>query len=478
MSTEARVVRTESPSSTRLFLLVVASAVFTSVLTGTMVNVVIPVIRAEFGASAAQVGWVVTGFALAYAVSVPLYGRVSDLFGVRRVFVFGVAGFAAGGLICALAPSLPILILGRVVQAVGGAAIPALATVAVAKVLPPGNRGGAMGLVASSVGVGSAVGPVVGGVVGQFLGWRALFVGSVILALLLIPFALRALPNDGIKGDRHFDLLGGVLLGVGAGLFLFGITQGQVRGLTSFSSWGSFLGAVLATGGFVWRINAAVQPFVPPALFANRAYVAALVVGFFAMFANLVALVFVPLLIIEANNLSPGTAGLVLTPGAVALALLSPLAGRLSDRTGVRLPIVSGLLTMVFSLLFLSTVAGASPLLIGVGVLGIGAGFAFIQSPANNAAAGALPDDMVGAGLGLFAGAFFLGSGAGPAFMGALLAARQEAVSPALNPFYTLDAAPFSDVFLATVLALLIALAAAFRLHRKRRKPEPSKKGS
>jgi DHA2 family metal-tetracycline-proton antiporter-like MFS transporter len=131
MSSPRRVAPVDTPSSTRLFLLVVASAVFTSVLTGSMVNVVIPAIRAEFAASPAQIGWVITGFALAYAVSVPLYGRVSDLFGVRRVFTFGVLGFALGGLICALAPNLPVLILGRVVQAAGGAAVPALATVAV-----------------------------------------------------------------------------------------------------------------------------------------------------------------------------------------------------------------------------------------------------------------------------------------------------------------------------------------------------------
>lgn len=441
--------------------MVVASAVFVSVLTGSMVNVVIPAIRAEFAASAAQVGWVVTGFALAYAVSVPLYGRISDLFGVRRVFVLGILGFAAGGLICALAPSLPILILGRVVQAAGGAAVPALATVAVAKVLPPGSRGGAMGLVASSVGVGSAVGPVVGGALGQLLGWRALFVGSLVLALVLIPFALHALPNGGAReGERHFDLIGGVLLGLGAGLFLFGITQGQAAGFSSFSSWGSFLGAVLATAGFVWRINTASQPFVPPALFANRAYVAALFVGFFAMFANLSVLVFVPLLVVEVNNLSPAAAGLVLTPGAAALAILSPLTGRLSDRVGVKLPIVAGLVIMTLSLLFISIVTGASPVLIAVGVLGVGAGFAFIQSPTNNAAAGALPGKEVGAGLGLFSGAFFLGSGAGPAFIGALLAARQESGAGALNPLYTFNAAPFSDAFLAMTIALLLALIA------------------
>lgn len=468
MNAEAPTVQTHKPVAIRLFLLVVASAVFVSVLTGSMVNVVIPVIRAEFGASASQVGWVVTGFSLAYAIGVPLYGRVSDLFGVRRVFVFGVLGFAVGSLICALAPSLPLLILGRIVQAAGGAAVPALASVAVAKVLPPGNRGGALGLVASSVGVGSAVGPIVGGLVGQLLGWRALFLGALALMLLVLPLAVRVLPDDKTPGERQFDLLGGVLLGLSAGLFLFGITQGQAAGFGSFTSWGSFAGAVLALIGFVWRINTAPQPFVPPVLFRNSAYVAALLVGFFAMFANLAALVFVPLLVIEVNGLAPGTVGLVLTPGAVALALLSPLTGRLSDRVGVRQPIVLGLAIMMFSLLFISTFAGASPVLIAVGVLGIGTGFAFIQSPVNNAAAGALPAEEVGAGLGLFAGAFFLGSGAGPALIGALLEARQEADAAALNPFYTLGVAPFSDAFLAAALALLIALVAASRLRRGR----------
>jgi DHA2 family metal-tetracycline-proton antiporter-like MFS transporter/DHA2 family florfenicol/chloramphenicol resistance protein-like MFS transporter len=464
MSAGGKAIGAEHPASTRLFLTVVALAVFTTVLTATMINVLIPLMRAEFGASAAQVGWVITGYALAYAIGVPLYGRISDLFGVRRVFALGLLGFAVGGLICAFAPSLAVLVLGRTVQGIGGAAVPALALVAVAKVLPPGERGGAMGLVASSVGIGAAVGPVVGGAVGQLLGWRALFVGTLVLMLLLIPFARRVLPNGGSTDERRFDLIGGVLLGLGAGLFLFGITQGQAAGFASASSWGSFLGAALAAAGFVWRINGITHPFVSPALFKNRAYVAAVLVGFITQFANLSALVFVPLLVVEVNGLSPGAAGLVLTPGAAALAILSPLTGRLSDRVGVRPPIVAGLVIMALSALFMSTFAGASPVLIAAGILGIGVGFAFVQSPANNAAAGALPEKEVGAGMGIFAGAFFLGAGTGPALIGAFLAARQEAASGAINSLYTLDAAPFSDAFLAMVLAPIVALIAAFGL--------------
>ncbi|MDP9474404.1 MAG: MFS transporter [Actinomycetota bacterium] len=455
---------TGGTSSNRLFLTVVVLAVFVTVLTGNVVNVVIPLMRDELGASAAGMGWVVTGYALAYAVGVPLYGRVSDFFGVGRVFALGLLGFAVGGLVCALAPSLPVLVLGRIVQGVGGAAVPALATVSVAKVLPPGERGGALGLVASSVGVGSAVGPVAGGFVGQFAGWRSLFVGTLVLMLLLIPFALRVLPHEASQDRRRFDLLGGVLLGLGAGLFLFGVTQGQAAGFGSPSSWGSFLGAAVALVGFVRRINAAPEPFVSAALFRNRHYVAALVVGFLASLVNLSVLFFVPLLLTEANGLSVGAAGIALTPGALALAVLSPLTGRLSDRVGARLPVAAGLAVMAASALFVSTFAGASPALVAAGVAGVGAGFALVQSPANNAAANALPEEEVGGGMGIFSGAFFLGSGTGPALVGAFLAARQEAGSGAINPLYALGAAPFSDAFLAVGATALLALVAALWL--------------
>jgi len=458
-------VRAEESGSTRLFLAVAASAVFISVLTATMINVLIPLIRAQFGASAAQVGWVVTGYALAYAIGVPLYGRISDFFGVRRVFSVGLLGFAAGGLVCAFAPSLTVLVLGRIVQGIGGAAIPALAIVSVAKILPAGERGAGIGVIGSSLGVAAAVGPVAGGIVGQLFGWRALFVGTLVLTLILIPLARRVLPDGGSEDERRFDLTGGLLLGLAAGLFLFGVTQGQGAGFGSISSWGSFLGAAISASLFVWRINGVSHPFVAPALFANRGYVAAVLVGFFAMLANLSALVLIPLLLIEVNGLSAGAAGLALTPGAVALALLSPLSGRLSDRIGVRIPILAGVAVMALSMLFISTfAAGASAVMVSAGMLGLTIGMAFVQSPLTNAAAGALPDEEVGGGVGIFQGLLFLGGGTGPALIGAFLAAREEAGSSAINPLHALEAAPFSDAFLAMALALIIALIAAFGL--------------
>jgi len=451
--------------STRLLLAVLTSAVFVSVLNSSMVNVAIPLIREDFGASEAQVGWVITGFLLLYAIGIPLYGRAADIFSLRRAFALGLVVFALGSLICIVAPSLPLLVFGRIVQATGGAAIPALATASVVKVLPPGDRGTALGLIVSSVGVGAAVGPVVGGTLVQLAGWHSLFYGVLILLVILLPAALYALPEIEPSGERGFDVPGGVLLGLAAGLFLFGITQGQVAGFGSISSWGSFAGSALAAAGFAWRITSAENPFVSPGLFRNRGYVAAVIVGYFSMLVNVSCLVSIPLLVSQVNGLPPGGTGLVLAPGAIALAILSPIAGRLSDRIGFKTPVYAGLTIMLLSVLFLSTfAAGASPVVVALGMLGVGVGFAFTNSPNVNAAAAALPPEETGVGLGIFNGLFFLGGGTGPAVVGAFLSARKEADADAIDPFYALHAAPFSDAFLLLVVALLIALAASFGL--------------
>jgi DHA2 family metal-tetracycline-proton antiporter-like MFS transporter len=452
----------EKRTSTRLLLAVLISAVIIAVMNSSMVNVAIPVIRQDFGVSEAQVGWVITSYLLTYAVGIPLYGRAADVFSLRRAFSLGLVGFAIGSLLCVVAPNLPLLVFGRIVQATGAAAIPALASASVAKVLAPGERGTALGLIVSSVGVGAAIGPVVGGTLQQLAGWHSLFYATLALTLLLLPGAYYALPETESSGERSFDVPGGILLGLAAGLFLFGITQGQVAGFASISSWGSFAGAALAAVGFAWRITSAERPFASPTLFKNRGYVAAVIVGYFSMLVNVSCLVSVPLLVTQVNGLSPAATGLVLTPGAIALAVLSPLAGRLSDRIGFKTPIYAGLGVMLLSVLFISTFgAGAAPYLVAVGMVGVGVGFALTNSPNVNAAAAALREEETGVGLGIFNGLFFLGGGTGPAVVGAFLAARREAGAEAIDPFYTLGAAPFSDAFLLLVVALLIALTAS-----------------
>lgn len=455
--------------STRLLLALIVAAVFVSVINNTMVNVALPVMQADLGASEGALGWVVTGYMLAFAVGIPIYGRLSDFYSMRKLFIFGLVILAAGSLLCAVAPNLIVLVAGRVVQGLGSAAMPALSNSAIARIMPPGERGPALGLMVSSVGVGAAIGPVVGGVVTQALGWPFLFYGTVLLCVTLIPGIFRLLPDlvGDAAGQRSFDFLGGLLLVSAAGLALFGVTQGQANGFADPTSWASFGAALVAAVFFTRRIITVPDPFVSPRLFRTPAYVASAVVGFFVMLANISCVVIVPLLLTQANGLSPGAVGLAMVPAAICVAVVSPYAGRISDRIGSRPPIIFGLSMVFITMISLSTFgAGASPWLVAFVLVGLGLGFASVNSPAVNAASAALPPAEVGVGLGIFQMLFFLGGGFGSAIMSAVLAARQDATGGPLNPLYMLESGAFSDTFLLMSAPLIVAFAAAFGLGR------------
>ncbi len=465
-----------SGSSNRLLLAVLALAAFVSVLNTTMVNVAIPLIGQDLDVSDANAGWIVTGYVLVFAVGIPIYGRISDFFSLRGIFSLALLVFAAGSLVCALAPGFWVLVAGRALQAAGAAAITALGYGSVAKVFPPGGQGVAFGILSSSVGVGSAAGPILGGLGAGLSGWRILFYGTMLLLVALFFAGLYALPGTDSETResgvlRNLDLPGGLLLGAAAGLALFGITRIQQAGLSSPLSWGSVLLAALAALMFAARIRTADRPFAPPELFGNRTFLAASAVGLLAQFAYLGGALFLtPLLLVGQGGMSALSAGLVLVPSAIAVAVLSPYAGRLSDRIGPRSVLLGSLALLVVCLLFVSSYAvGASVYVLSAALLVMGVGSAGITSAAADAVSIALPEETSGVGLGIYQLFFFLGAGAGAAILGAFLATRTAAETSAINPLYSLtpSVAPFSDAFLVAGLAALLGLAAAFGMSAK-----------
>ncbi|WP_141923030.1 MFS transporter [Haloactinospora alba] len=455
----------EGTVSTQVLLGVLVPAMLLMVIASDMVNLVLPLMGEEFAASEAQLAWVVTGFLLVFSIGIPFYGRIADRVSLRRLFSATLLVYSAGSLVCALAPNLFVVVLGRIVMGAGAGAIPVLSVVAVTRLLPAEKRGTGVGFISAAGGVGTAAGPVVGGGLGELFGWPSLFWLTLVCALVLVPASLRVLPDHAPGSEERFDIAGGVLLGLSAGLVLFGITQGQAAGFDAPSAWGSLLFATAAGLLFLWRSLSTAQPFVPPSLFGSPVYAAAVMVIFVAMFTNLATLVFVPVLVVDVNGLSPGAGSLVMIPGGVALALVSPLAGRVADRAGARPLTIAGLAAIGASTLFLSSVgAGASALLAAVGVLGVGVGIALVLTTVTNAAAGSLPPARVGVGLGILQGSQFLGAGTGPALMGALLAARRGGNEGAANPLYGQEAPAYSDVFLVLTLLVALALVAALWL--------------
>jgi DHA2 family metal-tetracycline-proton antiporter-like MFS transporter len=455
---------TERTSSGLALLGVLVPAMLATVVASDMVNLMLPSIGAEFGASEAELAWVVTGFLLMFSVGVPFYGRISDRVSMRSLFGFALLTYAAGSLVCALAPNLLVLVTGRIVMGVGAAALPVLSIIAVTRLLPAAKRGMGIGVVSAATGVGTAAGPALGGGIGELLGWPALFWLMLVVALVLLPAALWVLPGETPAGAGRFDLPGGILLGLGAGLVLFGMTQAQTAGFAAVSSWGSLVVAVVTLALFGWRTARVAQPFVPPALFTNRVYRVAVAVAFLAMIVNLGGLVLVPLLVVDVNGLTPGTGALVMVPAGVAVAVLSPMIGRLADRIGTRALVLTGLTLMGLSAVFLSTfITDISVIPAGAGMLGVSVGFILVLTPIISAASSALPAEQVGVGLGILQGAQFLGAGTGPALFGVLVTARQH--SEPVNPAYSgHDGAAYSDAFLAMTVAVVLTLIIAFRM--------------
>lgn len=453
----------------RLLLAVLVTAVTVTVMNNSMVIVLLPEISRDFSVSAAAASWVVTGFSLAFAVGTPLYGRVADVFGIRPVFCAGLVVFLAGSLLAGLAPGLPVLLAARVLQGLGGAAVPALASVTVARVLPDGRRGLAFGLIGTGVGVGQALGPVLGGLVAQVAGWAAPFLGAAALTAPLVVVAGRILPVAGTaarSGWRSLDVPGGLLLGSAAASGLLGVTEGQRAGFGAVASWGAIVLAVLLGVAFTARIRTASAPFAPPTLFANARFVTAALVGFLTLFCYLGVLLLIPQLVTGVNGLDVGEVGLVLLPGAAVVATLSAAFGRLSDRTGPRLLITTGLGVLLVAVLALSTLAGGPAVVIGALMLALGLSLAMITSPLINAVSAAVPAAHSGVGLGIYQGAFFLGGGTGAAVTGAVFSARSGAGGgvSAWNPLHSGAATAYSDTLLVVAAVLVLTVVPALRL--------------
>ncbi|MHC1560408.1 MFS transporter [Actinomycetospora sp. C-140] len=454
------------PVRVGLLLGVLLVAVAVAVLANSMVLVLVPEIGRDFAASPGGLAWVVTAFSLSFAVATPLYGRIADVFGVRRVFAAGIAIFLVGSVLAGLAPGIGLHLAGRVLQGLGSAAVPALGSVAVARSLPPGRRGFGFGIVGTGVGAGQALGPPLAGFVAEVAGWRWPFLGAALLVAPLLVIAPRVLPDGRQSADpswRQIDLIGGVLLGGAVGLGLFGLTRAQQVGVAP-SSWGAVLGALVLAGAFALRIRRAPRPFVPPALLTHGPFVTAVGVGFLAMFCYLATILLVPLLVATVNGLGVGQVGLVLLPGAVAVAALSSPAGRLSDRLGPRRLVGIGLGLLAVAVVTLSTAAGGSAVLLSAVTFVVGVALASITSPLINAVAAAVPAEHAGVGLGLYQGAFFLGGGTGAAVLGTVLAARTAAGAGSWNPLHDGAGAAFSDALLVVAGVLVVAVLLSRRL--------------
>jgi MFS family permease len=320
-----------------------------------------------------------------------------------------------------------------------------------------------MGYVSSAVGSGAAIGPTLGGFIVGALGWPYIF-GLTTLAGLLAPVALRIIPRGDRRPNEPIDLPGGLLLALAVAGALLAATEAS-RGNPGAPIVIAAIGAALAgCVGLVVRQRLAIAPFIPRDLLSNRRFVALSALSLMAMGANLPILIAVPLLLTAFNGLSPVQIGLALLPEAIVFTLLGPLAGRVVDRIGPRIPIRGGLAAMFVALASLSIFgAGAPAWVVSLLVTLLSAGFAFVNSPLTTTISLLVPPARLSSGLSMNSMLFFLGGAFGTALISAVLTARAAARS-AFNPVYGGPAVAFSDAFLVQLTLLVVGFALSLAL--------------
>lgn len=362
------------------------------------VNVALPVIGRSFAVDAATLGWITTAGLLPAAVLVLPFGRLGDLYGRKRGFLLGVLVFTASSLLGALATSVTQLVAARVLQGVGGAALFATGVAILTSVLPPGERGRALGLNVAAVYLGLSIGPFAGGWLTSVWGWRSVFCANVPLGLLMAAVVVRWLKGEwaAARGER-FDLRGAVLFTLSLAALLGGLARFQ----TPSGPWLALAGAA-GMAAFVWWELRAPSPILDMGLLRHNTVFAMSNLAALINYAATSATGFLLSLFLQyLRGLSPLQAGLVLVAQPVTMMVLSPLAGGLSDRVEPRTLASSGMALCALGLGVMALLGPATPLAFVVaGLVLLGVGFGLFSSPNTNAVMSAVQPRQYGVASG------------------------------------------------------------------------------
>ncbi|HEY3684482.1 MAG TPA: MFS transporter [Streptosporangiaceae bacterium] len=402
----------------------VAGGLFLSVVSSTMVSVALPSIGGELRATPTGLQWIVDAYVLVYASLLVAGGVLGDRHGRKGVFLIGVAVFGAGALLTGLAPTMPLLLAGRVVQGLGPAlVIPGSLTIIRATFDDERQRATAIGLWSTSSGLAMAAGPALGGAVVAGLGWRAVFLLNVPLSLLLLAVAARFVPRLPRARVRHrFDAAGAALTTAAIAALAYAIIGGQDRGWTSPVIIAAFAAGLALLALFVVRERHAAAPLVDVGLFARATFTAANVAALIVFFAFIGAIVYFSAYFQQVQGRAPVVAGLDVSAIGVAFALAAPVSGRLVGRFGARRPMLAGLViagAAMLGLLRLGTDTGIGAIWWNFALAGFGVGLCL--TPMTAIAMAAVGAERAGMASAVHNALRQLGQVLGVAILGALV---------------------------------------------------------
>jgi len=370
-------------------------------ISSTSVSVAFPLITNEFNVSLILAGWVLSINQLMAVVFMPLGGKAGEMFGVKRVYLMSLAVFTVGSLICALAPDIWVLIIGRFFQAVGLGSILPLATAIVTDEFPD-SRQQAIGLFTSILPIGNIIGPNIGGWMVESFGWRSTFWLNIPLGVIVILISLKLLKSKKGEGGR-LDLVGSGFFSGALFSFLIALsTIGNAgSGSSLFLTMALFAASAVLMIAFLRRIGTIKNPVIDPKLLTKSPFLAANVFNFFYGTAALGVMSFIPLFATTVYGMTTLGSGIILTPRSVGMMLASIVTSLYLPKLGYRKPMVAGTIIIVISLFLLGlepsglNISGmhlSGTFILGAVLFLAGIGMGITAPAANNACIDLMPD--------------------------------------------------------------------------------------
>ncbi|EGO64210.1 DHA2 family efflux MFS transporter permease subunit [Acetonema longum] len=381
-----------------LFILILGA--FLSLLNQTILNVALPDLTKQFEVSTTTIQWLSTGFMLVNGIIVPatvffFFFFFLKRFTTRQLFISSMVLLLAGTCINAIASTFAFLLTGRLIQAAGAGIIMPLLMVVILAVFPEEGRGTAMGIIGLVMIVAPAIAPTLAGfIIGQF-SWRWLFIGMFPLVVIVIALAFRYLVNVSETSKPNLDIISILLSTAGFGGILYGFSSAADKGWGSAVVLGCLILGAICLGLFSWRQLISSDPLLNLQVFKNRMFTITtiiLILSTMVMYADIILL---PIYLQESRGYTVLETGLLLLPGALLSALMSPVSGRLFDKIGAKPLALAGLLfsiTAIVRFTNLSETTSYNYLMINTIILRIG--MSLITMPINTGGLNALPKNL------------------------------------------------------------------------------------
>ena len=439
-----------------MIVLVISLGSFMAGLDVTIVNIALPSIGKAFDVSTVTVSWVLNAYLIILISLLLAASRLGDMKGYRKIFLAGFILFTIGSALCGISPGIDVLILSRMLQAVGGAIIAALGAVMVTSYLPSALRGQALGIVAMFTMLGAALGPVIGGFLTSTFSWRFIFYVNLPVGIVALLLGMHILPRlDPIAPKAKLDVLGVILIFAALGTLIYGLIF--LPGAARMSAVLALIVSAVFWVFFYVHERRTTEPLVNTQLFANRAFTLQNLDVMLIQMALAGVMILMPFYLEIVKHLPTDNAGTVLLALPIGMILTSPIAGRISDVIGTKKPIILGFVICVLALFLLSTIGLNTSIghtVLYLFLLGAGTGIAY--APLNSAVMGESPIKERGTTSGLIKMMTNLGSSLGVALV---ILVATVALGPELAQVstHTLPSAELASAFDVAFLFLMCA---------------------